>query len=84
MATNRIGPPCPECGALTTDIERTLRTSEGHFVRKRVCPNCEHRFATLQHTEIVAPPGSYQGHARNVSINWGALRLYFARLITAC
>ena len=84
MALNRIGPPCPECGSLTTDVERTLRSSEGHFLRKRICPSCGHRFSTLQHTEIVAPPGSFHGHTRRVSINWRVLRSYFAKLVASC
>lgn len=84
MAVNRLGPPCPECGSLTTDVKRTLRTSEGHFLRMRVCPSCSHRFNTVQHTEIVAPPGSVHTRRYDVTINWQNFRSYFAKLLTPC
>lgn len=84
MGVNRMGPPCPECGSLTTDIHRTLRTPEGHFYRQRRCPSCNHKFSTVQHTEIVAPPGSVKGFTRHVSIDWSNFRAYFAKLITQC
>lgn len=84
MAVNRLGPPCPECGSLTTDIKRTLRSPEGHFLRTRVCPCCSHRFATVQHTEIVAPPGSVRTRRYDVTIHWSNFRSYFAQLLASC
>ena len=84
MAVNRLGPPCPECGSLTTDIERTLRSPEGHFFRKRKCPCCSHRFATVQHTEIVAPREAVTTRRYDVSIYWPAFRSYFSKLLTSC
>lgn len=84
MAVNRIGPPCPECGCLTTDIKRTLRSPEGHFYRQRVCPSCDHRFSTVQHTEIVAPREAVRTRRYDVSINWPAFRSYFAKLLAPC
>jgi len=67
MAVNRMGPPCPECGSLLTDVIRTNRTEDGHFVRHRSCPCCGHRFHTVQTAEYVA---------RNDSIKWVANRTY--------
>lgn len=84
MAVNRLGPPCPECGSLTTDIKRTLRSPEGHFLRKRICPSCSHRFTTVQHTEIIAPPGSVHTRRYDVTIHWQNFRSYFAKLLTPC
>jgi hypothetical protein len=74
MATNRMGPPCPECGSLVTDVIRTCRTEEGHFVRRRGCPCCGYRFNTAQPTEFVAPKGSVKWWAdRTYRINWDLL-----------
>ena len=84
MGVNRIGPPCPQCGCLTTDIQRTRRSPEGHFYRQRDCPSCGHKFSTVQHTEIVAPPGSVQTRAYDVRIRWQNFRSYFAKLLTQC
>jgi transcriptional regulator NrdR family protein len=84
MATNRLGPPCPQCGSLVTDIKRTSRSAEGHFWRSRECPCCGHRFQTLQHTEIVAPRGAVRWRDRTVRIDWSAFRSYFTKLIAAC
>ena len=84
MAVNRLGPPCPECGSLTTDIIRTLRSPEGHFLRQRKCPCCSHRFSTVQHTEIVAPAESVHTRRYDVTIHWHTFRSYFAKLLTPC
>lgn len=84
MGINRIGPPCPECGSLTTDIRRTLRTPEGHFYRQRECPSCAHKFHTVQHTEIVAPREAVATRRYDASIHWPAFRDYFVKLLTQC
>ena len=84
MGINRMGPPCPECGCLTTDIKRTTRSAEGHFWRRRDCPSCSHNFQTIQHSEIVIPPGSVKWRGHTVRINWADFRSYFAKLVTTC
>jgi len=83
MGINRQGPPCPECGCLTTDVNRTNRTPEGHFWRRRDCPSCGSHFQTIQHTEIVAPKGTVRWHGRIVHVNWSLFRDYFASLVTS-
>jgi len=70
MGINRIGPPCPSCGCLTTDIIRTCRTSSGDFYRRRKCPSCGHRFSTIQMAEIVTAPLSVSWKHREPIINW--------------
>ena len=83
MATNRMGPPCPECGSLTTDVNRTARSKEGHFWRRRDCPICGHHFQTIQHSEVVVPPGAVSWDYRKVRVHWSYLREYFASLLAA-
>lgn len=74
MAINRMGPPCPECGSLVTDVNRTSRTVEGHFCRRRDCPSCGAHFQTIQPAEIVAPDGSVGWKYRQVHIHWDKCR----------
>ncbi len=81
MAVNRMGPPCPECGCLVTDVTRTNSSSEGHFLRRRDCPSCGARFHTVQHAEIVAPEGAVTWQSRRISIHWRALRSQLIQLI---
>lgn len=81
MGINRIGPPCPKCGSLSTTVYRTVRTPDHHFWRQRICASCEHRFTTIQPTEIVAPKGSASWFGRTVFINWAPLRPFFAQLL---
>jgi hypothetical protein len=38
----------------------------------------------VQHTEIVAPPGSVKTRAYDVTIHWQNFRTYFAKLLTPC
>lgn len=81
MAVNRMGPPCPECGCLVTDVNRTSRSTEGHFWRRRDCPSCGAHFQTIQHAEIVAPKGAVSWQSRRVSIDWRALRNQLIKLV---
>ncbi len=81
MGVNRSGPPCPECGCLTTDVNRTSRSAEGHFYRRRDCPSCGYRFQTVQHTEIVAPAGAVSWERHTVRVDWAQLRDYFTQLV---
>ena len=78
MGVSRMGPPCPQCGSLLTDVINTYRTEEGHFVRRRVCPACDHRFYTAQPIEFVAPKGSVKWWAgRTYRVNWSLLPVRF-------
>jgi transcriptional regulator NrdR family protein len=70
MSVNRMGPPCPACGSLTTDVMRTCRSETGDFHRRRKCPCCNHRFNTIQMRELLAPPTSAKWKDRKVTINW--------------
>lgn len=72
MGANRCGPPCPECGSLVTDVNRTCRSAEGHFWRRRDCPSCGARFQTIQSRELVTPPesGAVSWSYRKVLIRW--------------
>jgi transcriptional regulator NrdR family protein len=81
MAVNRMGPPCPECGCLVSDITRTNRSAEGHFWRRRDCPSCGHHFQTVQHAEIVAPRGTVSWRYRTVQIKWANFRNHFTQLV---
>mgnify|MGYP003347139222 FL=1 len=81
MAINRMGPPCPECGSLVTDVNRTTRSAEGHFWRRRDCPSCGAHFQTIQHAEIVAPTGAVTWKYRKVHIQWHKCRERFAALL---
>lgn len=82
MAVNRSGPPCPECGSLVTDVNRTARTSTGDFWRRRDCPSCGHRFQTVQPAELIAPKGSVGWEYRTAVIHWAKFRSHFATLIS--
>lgn len=81
MAVNRSGPPCPECGSLVTDVNRTNRSPQGHFLRRRSCPSCGASFHTVQHAEFIAPAGSVSWHYRTVTIHWAKFRRHFVDLI---
>lgn len=81
MAVNRSGPPCPECGSLVTDVNRTVRTNTGDFWRRRDCPSCGVTFFTVQAAELVAPAGSVSWHYRIPTIHWAKFRNYFAELL---
>jgi transcriptional regulator NrdR family protein len=75
MSVNRIGPPCPECGSLTTDVISTCRNETQEFLRRRKCPICEHRFSTVQRNEVVVkenvwPNRSVAWKGRKFTINW--------------
>ena len=78
MAANRMGPPCPNCGSLVTDVKSTHRSKDGDFVRRRACPVCEHRFNTVQPREAVAHTRSVQWQQKNVAtIFWQDLGNFY-------
>lgn len=81
MAVNRIGPPCPGCGSLTTDVLMTRRSAAGDFHRRRSCPACKHRFNTIQMAEIIAPPLSVKWKNRQFTINWRRLSTHLFSLL---
>lgn len=70
MAVNRLGPACPACGTLCTDVLQTARTKEGHFFRRRECPSCKHRFQTIQPRELIHDGNCAKWKNRAVSIDW--------------
>lgn len=81
MSVNRIGPPCPACGSLTTDVVTTRRNASADFHRRRKCPCCNHRFNTIQMAEIVAPAMSVKWKNREFTINWRRLSKHLLSLL---
>jgi transcriptional regulator NrdR family protein len=75
MAVNRLGPPCPECNSLTTNVASTHRSADGGFYRQRTCPCCRHSFHTVQPPEHLTAPGQVQWAGRRAVINWLLYRL---------
>lgn len=82
MPSNRLGLPCPQCGHTSPLSIRVRRTPEGHFWRRRECPECGHRYSTVQLAEMLEVPGSVGWRNRRVSINWSPFRAQFARALT--
>jgi len=85
MAVNRMGPPCPKCGSLITDVSSTHRNEGGDFVRRRICPACQHRFNTVQPREVAVHRRTVQWKGRVPTIFWEEARtdLYnFLREVT--
>lgn len=70
MAVNRIGPPCPACNCLTTDVVRTVRSTDGGFHRSRICPSCNHKFFTIQPKEIITDGKGVTWQRRKITIDW--------------
>ena len=70
MGANRMGPPCPKCGSLITDVKSTYRSEEGDFIRRRLCPSCNYRFYTAQPTEALIHSRSVQWKGRTPTIFW--------------
>jgi len=81
MGINRMGPPCPNCGSLTTDVLTTFRTAEGDFVRRRLCPCCEHRFYTAQPCEVSIRVRSMTWKNRVPTIFWEDIVLGFNHIL---
>ena len=77
MAANRMGPPCPKCGSLVTDVASTHRSEGGDFVRRRICPICENRFNTVQPREAVAHRRSVQWKNNLATIFWQDLGSFY-------
>ena len=44
---------CPECSKLRTRVVCTKRSKDGITIRRRWCPECEHRWYTIQYPEVV-------------------------------
>ena len=74
MATNKMGPPCPNCGSHLTDVASTNRTVDRGFWRLRKCPCCNHRFHTVQQPEILEVKGTVtwlaKGKRRTAQVDW--------------
>ena len=82
MASNKMGPPCPNCGSHLSDVVSTVRTDDHGFWRSRKCPACNHRFHTVQTPEMLALSDTVtwlpnaQGKQRTAKVDW---RWYEAR-----
>lgn len=68
-----MGPPCPACGSLCTDVVATRRSVDGDAVRRRQCPSCHIRFTTVQAPEVVAPEGALRWSYRKIFVDWTVL-----------
>ena len=44
--------PCPKCGQLRTRVVCTKRAEDGVTIRRRRCPNCDHRLYSIQYPEV--------------------------------
>jgi transcriptional regulator NrdR family protein len=73
MPVNRMGPPCPECGSLCTDVITTRKSENRDIVRRRGCPSCQARFHTVQAGEVVAPVGAVRWSNRRIFVDWTVL-----------
>ena len=49
---NKIQADCPECGKGRTRVVCTKRAEDGVTIRRRRCPNCDHRWYSIQYPEI--------------------------------
>ena len=45
---------CPSCGSPDVRVYKTQRDTESSIMRNRACPNCGHRWYTI---EVQLPPG---------------------------
>ena len=54
---------CPECGARTNVYDSRI-SFEGNTRRKRVCPKCSHRFATIEVLDTGRPLKTRQPKVR--------------------
>ena len=70
MASNRMGPPCPECGSLLTGVTRTCRSKGGDFARRRLCPCCGLIFQTIQPAELITGRGDVHWQGHRIEIDW--------------
>jgi transcriptional regulator NrdR family protein len=74
MASNKLGPPCPECGSHLTDVVSTVRTDDRGFWRSRKCPCCGYKFHTVQQPEQYVIDGTVTwlsaGKLRQAIVNW--------------
>jgi len=74
MASNKMGPPCPNCGSHLSDVVSTVRTDDKGFWRHRKCPSCGHRFHTVQPPEMFALSDTVtwelKGKRREPKVDW--------------
>jgi transcriptional regulator NrdR family protein len=47
--------PCPICGHTSTRVVFVRHIDEAHTVRRRHCPECDHRWYTAQGREQTVP-----------------------------
>ena len=73
MAANHMGPPCPACGSLCTDVVSTRKSVNRDIVRRRECPACKGRFTSVQAGEVVAPAGAIRWSNRKIFVDWTVL-----------
>ena len=44
--------PCPKCNRLRTRVVCTKRSKDEITIRRRWCPQCDHRWYTIQYPEV--------------------------------
>ena len=49
---NQTNCPCPKCCKLRTRVVCTKRADDGVTIRRRRCPNCDHRWYSIQYPEV--------------------------------
>lgn len=83
MAVNRLGPPCPNCGCLVTNVLQTKRNEVQEFARRRQCPCCGTRFTTVQSPEIIVrsvwPNNAIRHVGKSFKIAWELVADWRAR-----
>jgi transcriptional regulator NrdR family protein len=51
----RVACPCPKCREPLTTVVNVSSDDGGPTLRQRKCPNCEHKWFTLQEPEYILP-----------------------------
>ena len=49
---NKIQAACPKCAEARTRVVCTKRAKDGVTIRRRWCPDCEHRWYSIQYPEV--------------------------------
>lgn len=62
--------PCPKCRHPHAPVIVTRQTDDGEVIRRRGCPECGHRWFTLQEPEFLLPQGA---------VKWSGQRLLLKR-----
>ena len=49
---NKIIAACPKCSFVRTRVVCTKRAEDGVTIRRRWCPDCDHRWYSIQYPEV--------------------------------